>query len=353
MKDFLDDLIKETGDEYSGKLSDEDKFTNTGWIDTGSYALNALLSGSIYGGMPDNKVVAWAGEEAVGKTFFNLAVIKHFLDNNPNSVACIFESEHALDRKMVESRGIDPKRIYLVEVGTVQEFRTKALQIIEKACNDKDRPPMIFALDSLGNLSTNKEVDDIAAGEDKRDMTRTQLIRGAFRVLTLKLGKAKIPMTVTNHMYMKTGVSFGDPREMGGGGGLKFAASTIVYLSKAQYKEGTELKGAVITCTGNKSRFTKEKMKVKTLLRHDKGLDRYYGLVDIAEQGGIIKKVSTKYEFPDGTKAFEKSIINNPEKYFTQDILDKVEKYVQEAFPYGGGFEDDLIDEPELLQENA
>jgi hypothetical protein len=59
----------------------------------------------------------------------------------------------------------------------------------------------MFVLDSLGMLSTNKEINDALAEKDTRDMTKAQLIKGAFRMLTLKLGQAKIPMLVTNHTY--------------------------------------------------------------------------------------------------------------------------------------------------------
>ena len=161
-----------------------------------------------------------------------------------------------------------------------------------------ERPPMLFVLDSLGNLSTDKEMQDIADGKDTRDMTRAQLVRGAFRVLTLKLGKAKVPLIVTNHVYDVVG-SYVPVKKMGGGSGLEYAATTIVFLSKKKDKtldDDGGRTGSVITAHLKKSRMTVEDKKVETWLNYSSGLDPYYGLLDLAEKFGIVKKVSTRYE---------------------------------------------------------
>lgn len=208
MTDIFGELLKTTGNEYAAVVEDGiDAGDVSGFISTGSYTVNALLSGSIYGGLPENKVTALAGSPSTGKTFFALNIVREFLRTKPNGFVFYFESESALSKTMVEDRDIDVKRVAIVPVGTVQEFRTQATKVLNKYM-EKDaetRPPMLFVLDSLGNLSTDKEVEDISKGNDTRDMTRAQLIRGAFRVLTLKLGKAKVPLIVTNHTYDVTG----------------------------------------------------------------------------------------------------------------------------------------------------
>ena len=156
---------------------------------------------------------------------------------------------------------------------------------------------------------------DISEGKETKDMTRAQLVKGSFRVLTLKLGKAGIPLLVTNHTYKQMGTMF--PTDvMGGGSGIHYAASTIVFLSKRKEKEGTDVVGNVIHCKNYKSRLTKENKKVDVLLRYDQGLNRYYGLLELAEEAGIFKKVSTRYELPYGTKLFGKVILEQPEKYY-------------------------------------
>src|SRR5690606_4671829 len=118
--------------------------------------------------------------------------------------AFIFETESAITKDMMVNRGIDPTRVAIMPVVTVEDFRTQAVRIVDKyvaSGGTPDTAPMIMALDSLGNLSTNKELTDITAGSDTKDMTRAPLLKGAFRVLTLKLGMAGIPLISTNHLY--------------------------------------------------------------------------------------------------------------------------------------------------------
>ena len=337
MNDFLKDIIKETGNEYASLVADGvEAGDNDTFIDTGSHIFNALLSGSIYGGLPSNKITAIAGESATGKTFFLMGMVKNFLDANPESGVVYFESESAITKQMVIDRGIDPNRMIIVPVTTVQEFRTQALKVLDRYMQqDVDvRRPMFMCLDSLGMLSTTKEVEDTSDGKETRDMTRAQVLKAAFRVLTLKLAKAKVPMVVTNHTYDVVGSMF-PTKEMGGGSGLKYAASSIVYLSKKKEKDGTEVIGNIVHCKNHKSRLTIENKMVDVRLTYDKGLDKYYGLLELAEKYDIFKKVSTRYELPDGSKQYGKTILSEPDKYFTEEIMKKLEECAEKEFKYG------------------
>ena len=338
MNDFLKDVIKETGNEYAGIVSDGVEAGDVeNFIDTGSHIFNALISGSIHGGLPQNKITALAGESATGKTFFLMGMVKNFLDQNPNSGVVYFESESAITKQMVVDRGIDPKRMVMVPVTTVQEFRTQSLKILDRYMQEdvSTRKPMFLCLDSLGMLSTTKEVEDTSDGKETRDMTRAQVLKAAFRVLTLKLGKAKVPMVVTNHTYDSMGSMF-PTKEMGGGSGLKYAASSIVYLSKRKDKEGTEVVGNIIHCKNHKSRLTIENKMIDVRLTYNKGLDRYYGLLELAEKYNVFKKVATRFELPDGSKQYGKTILNTPTKYFTKDVMDILEECAKKEFRYGG-----------------
>ena len=336
MSDFLKDIIKESGNEYAGLVSDGMDSDVTSFVDTGSYSFNALLSGSIYGGMPANKITAIAGEAATGKTFFALGIVKAFLDKDKDAGVIYFESESAVSKDMIESRGVDGKRMVVVPVATVQEFRNQSIKIIDKYLEQPEakRKPMMFVLDSLGMLSTTKEMEDTAAGKETRDMTRSQIVKSTFRVLTLKLGKAGIPMIMTNHTYDVIGSMF-PQKEMGGGSGLKYAASSIIYLGKRKEKDGTEVVGNIIHCKNFKSRITKENAQIDVRLSYKQGLDRHYGLLELGEECGVFKKVSTRYEMPDGTKVFGKSINTEPEKYFTDEVLGKIDEYTKKKFTYG------------------
>ena len=130
---FIKDLIKSSGNEYASLVSDGVAAGDVdSFIDTGSYIFNALLSGSLYGGLPSNKITALAGESATGKTYFALGVCQKFLEDNPKAAVIYFESESALSKDMIESRGIDSKRVVIVPVVTVQEFRNQSLSILDK-----------------------------------------------------------------------------------------------------------------------------------------------------------------------------------------------------------------------------
>ncbi len=335
--DFLKDIAKQAGNEYAGLVADGVEAGDVdSYIDTGSYIFNALLSGSIFGGLPSNKITALAGESATGKTFFLQGICKNFLDSDPTAGVIYFESESAITKQMVIDRGIDPNRMVIFPVTTVQEFRTQSLKVMEKYLdqNEADRKPILLCLDSLGMLSTTKEVEDTADGKETRDMTRAQVLKAAFRVLTLKLGRAKIPMIVTNHTYDVVGSMF-PTKEMGGGSGLKYAASSIVYLSKKKEKDGTEVIGNIVHCKNQKSRLTIENKMVDVRLTYDKGLDRYYGLIELAVKYGIFKQVSTRIELPDGTKQYGKTINNDPEKYFTEEVMKQLDEAAMKEFKYG------------------
>jgi len=332
--DFLKDIVKEIGDEYTELASNIDE-TET-YVDTGSYIFNALVSGSIFGGVSGNKITAIAGESSTGKTFFSLAVVKNFLDSHPDGYCLYFDTEAAISKSLLESRGVDTTRLVVVRVVTIEDFRNKALKAVDiylKAPVD-ERKPCMFVLDSLGMLSTDKEITDALNEKQVRDMTKSQLVKGAFRMLTLKLGQAKIPMIVTNHTYDVIG-AYVPTKEMGGGSGLKYASSTIVYLSKKKEKDGTDIIGNIIKAKTAKSRLSKENKVVEIRLFYDeRGLDKYYGLLELGEIGGLWKNVAGRYEI-NGKKLYAKEIFKDPEKYFTAEVMQALDETAQKEFSYG------------------
>ena len=334
---FLQDVAKEIGNEYASLVSDGVAAGDTtSYIDTGSYIFNALVSGSIYGGVPGNKITAIAGESSTGKTFFCLGIVQHFLESNPDAGVIYFESESAISREMIVDRGIPADRMMIVPVSTIEEFRTQSCRILDKYMEqDKDdRQPMMFVLDSLGMLSTTKEIEDVANDKQVRDMTKSQLIKGAFRVLTLKLGKANVPMLVTNHTYDVIG-AYVPTKEMGGGSGLKYAASTIIHLSKKKEKDGKEVVGNIIKCKAAKSRLTKENSQIETRLYYDRGLDKYYGLLELGEKHGVFQRKGNRVVVGESS-VYPSVILADPEKYFTPEIMMALDKAAEKEFSYGG-----------------
>jgi len=334
--DFLKDIVKEIGNEYTQLASDIEDTER--YVDTGSYIFNGLVSGSIYGGVSGNKITAIAGESSTGKTFFSLAVVKNFLDSNPDGYCLYFDTEAAVNKPLLESRGIDLTRVVVINVVTIEEFRSKALRAVDiyLKTNTEDRKPCMFVLDSLGMLSTEKEIRDALDDKQVRDMTKSQLVKGAFRMLTLKLGQANVPLIVTNHTYDVIG-AYVPTKEMGGGSGLKYAASTIIYLSKKKEKDGKEIIGNIIKAKTHKSRLSKENKTAEIRLYYDeRGLDKYYGLLELGEIGGLWKNVAGRYEM-NGKKIYAKQILANPEEYFTPEIMQALDEIAQKEFSYGEG----------------
>ena len=335
---FLKSLVKSSGNEYAAIADDGLEADVSGFIDTGSYAFNALVSGSLKGGIPDNKILGIAGESATGKTYFALGIASQFLSDNPEGVILYFDTEQAVTSEMIASRGLDKRRVGVFPISTVEQFRFQLLQILEGYAKlpKGDQKPTMVVLDSLGMLSTSKEMNDTAEGKEVRDMTRSQVIKSVFRTVTLKLGKYNIPLIVTNHTYDVVG-AYVPTKEMGGGSGLKYAATTIIYLSKKKHKVDDEVVGNIIHCKTQKSRLTKENRTVDVLLNYDSGLDRYYGLIDLGILHGVLKKVSTKVQFPDGRSEFESRINKEPQKWFTEDVLKALDEAAAKEFKYGQG----------------
>ena len=332
---FLKDIVKEIDNEYASVVADGVAAGDTsGYIDTGSYIFNALLSGSIKGGVPGNKISAIAGESSTGKTFFCLGMVQSFLESNPDAGVIYFESESAISRELIESRGIDSNRMVLVPVNTVQEFRTQSIKILDKYLEQKEQKPMLMVLDSLGMLSTSKEMEDSEQGKETRDMTRAQIVKSIFRILSLKLGRANIPLIVTNHTYDVVG-AYMPTKEMGGGSGLKYAASTIIYLSKSKEKDGKDVIGNIIKCKAFKSRFTKENSIVATRLFYDeRGLDSYYGLLELGEKYGVFTKAGNRYQIGEA-KVYAKSVLEDPQKYFTPEVMQALDECAKNEYSYG------------------
>ena len=332
MSDFFRDLAKRIGNET--RVMDDAKSSGelTGWIDTGSYVLNAQVSGSIYGGIPDNRVTGLAGSEGTGKTYYAMSLAGAFQRDHDGGVMWC-DTEAASTKEMMTERGIDASRVLVSEPEYIQQFATRTKNFLDTYHGTEgDKPRMMIVLDSLGNIPSKKELEDMETGHEVRDMTRPQVIRSAFRVLTPRAARAGVPMIVTNHTYQ--GIGTYAVTEMSGGGGLKYAASTILYLSKLKDIYVDRDRGTIIKSIAAKSRFTRERTEVRTRLLFQGGLDRYFGLVELGVETGILEKNAGRIVMPDGSKHFEKSINLDPERFWNKELLDRLEEAGREWFRY-------------------
>lgn len=273
------------------------------WIRTGSYILNAALSGSLFGGMPNRRSLVFAGEEGTGKTYLALSICRNAIRYN-NYDVIYFDSEGAIDIDFVQRLGVDTSHVRLQPVNTVEEFSHIAAQITQSARENIKKglkpPKVMVVLDSLGNLSSLKEVDDTTTGENKRDMTKQQAIRKLFRVNGLQFAMLGIPFIVNAHTY--DAMSMFTPKEISGGGGVKYNASIIFVLGKGNLKDVEGEKKAVeknieavkvgitVYITPFKQRFARP-IKIKVHIPYFKAPNAYVGLEGFInwEVGGIIR----------------------------------------------------------------
>jgi RecA/RadA recombinase len=334
--DFFRTLIKDIPDT-SIAIDAEAASETSGFIDTNCYVLNAAFSGTLFGGMPNNKVLTLAGESSTGKTFFSLGLVDSYLRQHPDGGCIFFDTEQAITNEMFVNRGIDLKRIMKSEPQTVEQFRTRAVNILNRYMEQKpeDRKPLIMVLDSLGGLSTEKEAKDVAEGNNVRDMTRAQLLRGTFRVLRPILAKAGVALIVTNHTYEVVG-AYVPTKKMGGGSGLSYMSDTIAFLGKKKDRDSDKnVVGNIITVKMEKSRLSRESTQVEVKLSFTRGLDRYYGLLELAEESGLVTRQGNRVKFPNGEMGFPNAVYKTPEKFFTPEFLKQLdEEYIAKNFRY-------------------
>ena len=270
-----------------GSILTENKFSKIDeYIPTGNYVLNAQLSGSLFGGIPNTRSVALSGESGVGKSFLCLNIAREAQKMGYYIIYC--DSEAAIDEDIVRKFGIDPDRVRYQPVNTIKSLKNICANLYDQLKEKKDKgfelPKIMMIVDSIGNLATEKERNDALSGSDKKDMTRAGDIRSMFRIITTDLAELKIPLVFTNHSYTAVG-SYVPTQIMSGGGGAIYAASMILMLSKANLKEsnkdaekaGMTKTGVLVTSKPSKNRFAKP-IPVKFHISFYNGMNPYVGL---------------------------------------------------------------------------
>lgn len=340
-QELLKDLVKASGSKYASIVKNGTMGDIIDYIDTGSYILNSQFSGDMFKGIPTNRTIGIAGWESTGKTYFVTSIAKNFLKKYEEGIVIFADTENSVNKAFFEKRKMDISRIIILYPETVEDFRTQGVNIVNKL-NEKKRGEVkaLMILDSLTQLPDSEEVEKAEKGSNKKAMKKSQIIKSAFRVLNLKLMKHQIPLLITSHVYENMD---GNPYTLptiAGGGGLKFAASIIAYLSKSKVKDKEKnVIGSWISCIITKSRICKEFTKTKSLLHNMKGLHPYSQLDDIAVEIGIWKKEKRgskgTWIIGDGFECKEREIMIHPKKYFTDDIMNKINKYLKEKHSFG------------------
>lgn len=322
----LDNYLTKNVDERGSIVTDNAYSRIDEYIPSGNYMLNAQLSGSLFGGYPNSRCVAIAGENSTGKSFLAMNACREAQKMGYNIIYC--DSEGTQDLTTFVNFGVDPSKCRLQPVNTPLEFKSFVANLLKKLKEAKDDgkkvPKIMIVLDSLGNLATTKERDDAVSASDKKDMTKAGELRSLFRVITSDLCGAKIPFIFTNHTITNIG-SFIPSQSMSGGGGPMYNASTILMLSKAGLKDGNkeDMKkaekvgmtktGIIVTSKPQKSRFAKP-IPIKFHISFYRGMNPYVGLEEYVnwENCGIgIGKLQGQKEFDELTPAEQKKAQEN------------------------------------------
>lgn len=344
-----------------GSVMSNSSFSDvTEWIDTGNYHLNACLSGSLFGGWPNNRSCSIAGPSGTGKTYLVLNSIRRAIDMGYSVI--FYDSEAAVDKTLMKKFGIDTDKVNYQPINTVQEFRSSVTTITKRMQEAKrdgaELPKMMIILDSAGNLATQKEIDDAVSGSEKSDMTRSKILKSIFRIIMTPMADLKIPFIFTNHTYQTQ--DFISRQVAGGGTGPEYAASIVLFLNKAQLKDSSgEKAGIIVTAKPNKNRFAKPN-PIKFHLHFSEGMNRFVGLENYIdwEDIGIAKGTIENGEYvPKKTarnwicKHLNETVPNSEfftEKVFTQEVLEKINEKIQPLFNYSTEVE---FDYEELMEE--
>jgi RecA/RadA recombinase len=328
------------------------------YIDTGSYALNRLITGSIYKGIPRGRVIGLAGTPGVGKSYLCGQVIKNAQEMGYTIL--FYDSENAITRDFLGRIGCDPSKIVYFPIDGIEQFKNHMIRTTKEALEASPDQKIMVVLDSYGNLSSAKEMNDIELGKENGDMGQRQKAGGAMlREATRHCGHYRIPFIFTNHVY-KDVASAPNPMYaktiMSGGQKATYMSSAVVFLTKkAEKDENTkEITGNFITCKTDKNRLAPEGKSIEMYLSFKSGPNKYYGLLETAVEAGLATEINSKtYSFPhvEEGKNIKLHEIYGKRKLevFTKDFLDKIDEYCQKHYTYASAtngqvdFDDDIV----------
>jgi len=309
--------------KLASTLSESAFFNKKDIIQTKLPILNLAFSGSLDGGLVPGLTI-FAGASKSFKTLLGLYCMKAYFDKYPDAIAIVYDSEFGITPEYLSSNGIDTSRVIHIPIEHIEQLKFDIVKRLEQI-NRGDR--VFLLLDSLGALSSKKEVEDAMDEKSVTDMTRAKAIRSLLRIITPHLTMKDIPMIVVNHIYQT--MELFSRSVVGGGTAVTYSANQIFIISKAQEKDGADLVGWNFTINIEKSRFVKEKAKFPFTVTYEGGINKWSGLLDIAMEASLVVKPSNgwysrvnletgevedkKFRFKDtNTSEFWKAMLSNP-----------------------------------------
>lgn len=283
---LLGKLTGTSSNKMSSMLTESDFFGNKDVVRTRVPVLNLTLSGEVDGGLMPGLTVL-AGPSKHFKSNLALVNVAAYMKKYPESVCVFFDNEFGSTPGYFSSQGVDINRVVHCPFMNIEELKfdmVKKLEAIERG----DR--VIFFVDSIGNASSKKEIDDAIDEKSVGDMTRAKQIKSLTRMITPYFTKLDIPCVMIAHTYQTQEMY--SKAVVGGGTGITYSADTVIILGRQQEKDGKELLGYNFIMNVEKSRFVKEGSKLPLEVTFEGGINTYSGMLDIALDIGFVVKPS-------------------------------------------------------------
>ena len=321
------------------------------WIDTGCMVLNAIISGSLHGGVPAGRITGFAGPSAAGKTF----IINKILANAQKQglTPVIFDTEAAIDKSSTVGVGLDSNKVKYVPVQTVEACRNQISTFLDSVIEACMQGKFIISIDSLGNLASQKELDDTEKDKTAMDMgTRAKGLKSMMRLLTFKAAQAGVTILFSNHTYDDPAAMFPTlVKSQSGGKGPVYLSSVLVQLAKRDEKhdktnssdemlpEANKVSGTTLRALTIKNRFVPPFLECEMYLNFKKGLDRLSGLKEMAVNHGVVVQNGSTYALPgkdglDGQKLGYYKNWKNDEALWNDTILPALEEKLKTSYKY-------------------
>lgn len=357
LKDALDSI--DEINPYATYLDKDTLSTVKTWIDTGSYVLNSIISGSRNGGIPKGRVTLIAGESMTGKSFF----VQKILANAQKSglTAVIFDTESAIDPEGAARLGLDISKVKYVPCTSIEQTRNAVFKLLNSIKDSKLEGKIIVAIDSLGNLQSELELKRMDKESTSADMgTKARAIKSLMQTCTNLGAITQTTFIITNHVYDDPAAMYPSiEKNMPGGKSVVYLPSVTVQLARKPLKDDDDKTvdnnktavgqknygGIIIRALTRKNRFIKQYLEGEIYLSFSTGLDRYYGLLDLAVGMGVVIQSGSTYSLADGTKLGYAKKWRRDVELWENTILPQLEEKMKKEWTYSNN--EDIPDEGE------
>lgn len=346
---------------YATFLDQSTLSTVNEWIDTGSMPLNAIISGSLYGGIPKNRLTMICGESMTGKTYIVMRTLANA--QKLGLTVVIFDTENAIDKASAENLGLDTSKVKYVPCFSIEQTRNSVYKFLTKAKEQGMEGKFIVAIDSLGNLENELSISRMEKESTSMDMgTRARSIKTLLRTCTQLAAYTKTTFICTNHTYDDPSAMYESIIKIQPGGkSVTYLPSVTVQLARKPEKsdEGKTMDseltvgqrnypGVILRALTVKNRFIQQYLQTEMYLSFKSGLDKHYGLLDLAVGFGVVIQSGSTYALPNGEKlGYYKNWRKNEEIW--KQILPGIEKAIGEKWAYGSAVEEVIPDESESI----